>query len=286
LHSAQLESVPACPSDEDIAAYLDGRLTMGARASVEAHIADCENCRTLFAASAAVADSSPIAVPELRQARASLRYGLPAALAVAAAALIVVTVDGGRSRPTALRSALVQAVGSSRPLEARLSGGFHWGSYGGGLRSGSDRQLPPDLRIRLAEAEATAQELATPAADWESALARLIGGDPDRAIAQLHAVRGPVQNTPEFLNDLAAAYLTRGQHSPSISDARAAVDLTRRAIVLKPRFREALFNHALALERVGDAAAARDAWNVYVREDAGSPWAREARDHLTALSPR
>lgn len=41
-----------CPSLEDIAAFLDGKLSEGERARVVAHLADCESCYALFAEAA------------------------------------------------------------------------------------------------------------------------------------------------------------------------------------------------------------------------------------------
>ncbi|HEX5716031.1 MAG TPA: zf-HC2 domain-containing protein, partial [Thermoanaerobaculia bacterium] len=41
-----------CPPLEDIAAFLDGKLSEGERARVVAHLADCESCYAVFAGAA------------------------------------------------------------------------------------------------------------------------------------------------------------------------------------------------------------------------------------------
>jgi anti-sigma factor RsiW len=40
---------PECPSEETLAAFVDGGLTAEERRSVEEHLEDCAKCRTLVA---------------------------------------------------------------------------------------------------------------------------------------------------------------------------------------------------------------------------------------------
>jgi Tfp pilus assembly protein PilF len=55
---------------------------------------------------------------------------------------------------------------------------------------------------------------------------------------------------------------------------------TDEVIAKDPRRAEALFNRALALESLGQNDAARAAWEAYLKVDASSAWADEARQRL------
>jgi hypothetical protein len=76
-----------CPPLEDIAAFLDGKLSEGERARIIAHLADCQSCYTVFADAARFqleeereaeeTGKSPIPFP--RKAAASKRWALPLA---------------------------------------------------------------------------------------------------------------------------------------------------------------------------------------------------------------
>lgn len=84
-----------CPSLEDIAAFLDGKLSEGERSRVVAHLADCESCYAVFAGAArfqleeeeesrapeASEERAPAPVVPL-QRRTILRWALPLAAAL------------------------------------------------------------------------------------------------------------------------------------------------------------------------------------------------------------
>jgi hypothetical protein len=54
------QSWPPCPTDEEIAAFLDGGLAAGERARITAHLAGCESCFEVFAGAAGVlAEQAP-----------------------------------------------------------------------------------------------------------------------------------------------------------------------------------------------------------------------------------
>src|SRR3954471_18383905 len=58
----------ACPDPETLAAYVDGMLDPAARAAVEAHAADCRDCREILADTAAflldVGQAEPAGEPD------------------------------------------------------------------------------------------------------------------------------------------------------------------------------------------------------------------------------
>jgi hypothetical protein len=86
--------VDAHLSVDDIAAMIDGRLPATRRAAVEAHLAECSQCRREFVDASAVVGSTPASSP-----RWSRRW-IPL---VAAAAIVVVAVPLIRGRGTSAR---------------------------------------------------------------------------------------------------------------------------------------------------------------------------------------
>ncbi|HET9768461.1 MAG TPA: CHAT domain-containing protein [Thermoanaerobaculia bacterium] len=72
----------------------------------------------------------------------------------------------------------------------------------------------------------------------------------------------------------------REQHD---DDLPAALEVIDQALEKSPQLPEALFNRALALERLFLRASAKKAWQEYLEVDDSSPWAREARERLAAI---
>ncbi len=82
--------------------------------------------------------------------------------------------------------------------------------------------------------------------------------------------------------DLAAAYYMRGLATDSLDDfARAlqALDGSAKTVM-------ATFNRALILEQLCDREAAAAEWRNYLAADDSSPWAAEAREHLSRDAAR
>lgn len=77
-----------------------------------------------------------------------------------------------------------------------------------------------------------------------------------------------------------AADTERGRHE---ADVPAALEAIERALEMTPHLREALFNRALALERLYLLRSARRAWQAYLEVDTDSPWALEARQRMDAI---
>ena len=86
-----------------------------------------------------------------------------------------------------------------------------------------------------------------------------------------------------LLSDLSAAYLARAAVSNQPQDFTKAVTMADRAVKLDPRLAEAWFNRACGLERLSLSDEAKRAWQDYLKVDATSEWASEARARLNAL---
>ncbi len=285
-----------CPDLETIAAYLDGRLTDRERARVTAHLADCEDCYALFSESARVVIDEPtVAVPWHTRLKATIKQMRPAVAAgwtgtvLATAAALTMFVQTGqlarlRSSDSNLQ-ALVAAVGTDRPFDARLSG-FAYGPVRGPVRSGESSSAPavsPDVRIAAAQIEKMASGSRTPQSLKALGVAYLVLGDVNRAVPVLEEAADlatRTRNAHVLAGDLPAAYLARATRNSQPQDFANALTAAERAVKLDPRLAEGWFNRACALERLSLADEARQAWQDYLKVDDRSGWAEEARSRM------
>lgn len=107
----------------------------------------------------------------------------------------------------------------------------------------------------------------------------------DAAISSLeHAVRLAEHPAP-VLADLAGAFLLRAERDQSPLDVLRALEAAERALAEEPKNEVAAFNRAMALERIGLARAAREAWGAYHAADPRSGWGVEAGERAQALVP-
>lgn len=278
------------PSDETLAAFIDGRLDAATRAAVISHVATCDDCYAIIAASAERTGMPP------RPVRHPMRR---IALAVAASLTLVAIIGGIVFRmrePDLLRG--LAAETKHRRIEARITG-FPYREY-----------EPP---MRGSEADNIARSTSEwKAMRYESEIARRADANPN--VKNLHALavshlemgffdqaagefeRTLMMETREstaaraiaksadatLLSDAAAAYLARGKARRAQADFFAAVEATERAWKLAKQ-PEIAWNRALAFEEMHVRADAIAAWEAYLRLDPNSQWSVEAREHLKQL---
>jgi tetratricopeptide (TPR) repeat protein len=106
------------------------------------------------------------------------------------------------------------------------------------------------------------------------------------AVRELEAAAKLAGGDAKIHNDLGAAHFESAKASAQEKRlealARALEEFTR-ATELDPDSLEALFNRSLALQELGARREARESWELYLRKDSSSPWAEEARRHLSRL---
>jgi tetratricopeptide (TPR) repeat protein len=310
------QPVGECPDMELIAAYLDNRLGQRERARVTEHLGSCEECYFVFREAAQTHVDDRLGQSRGRAPRAWLAMPIvacaSAGAALAAAAAVCLTVGTGivTWRPADRElQALVAAVGTTRPIEARLTGGFAYGPLHGVMRGASMlTPLPPapqnggapygplrvtttpvpptvmpEVIIAATRGEKRLAALGTPAALHALGVAGIVVFDLDRAIPMIERAVNQPSPDPKFLNDLAAAYLARAARDSQHQDLVKALAAADRAVNADATLAEALFNRALALERLSLVDEARAAWQEYLRVDENSGWADEAREHLRGL---
>jgi CHAT domain-containing protein/TolA-binding protein len=266
-----------CPSDDTLAAFVDGRVDAETRAIVLEHIETCADCMAaVLSANAQRNEESEIG---------RTRRPLPAWLAVAAAALIAVIAAPfllRRHDPVARLVAL--APHSARVVEPRLTGGFAWAEYAGAERATATNADPEQMKLAGAAGEMIERANRDRDADSQHAagVAMVLVQRPAEGIARLEAAAGQ-KNDAKSWSDLAAARYAAASQLGRASLYPSALAAADAALRVDPKLPEALFNRALIVERLGLADEARRAWQRYLQVDASSAWAGEARTHLADL---
>lgn len=284
------DHVPA----ERLAEFAEGVLSGAARAETGRHLAACEACRFVLAETVAFLEQE-------RQVESptSGRYGqnstigaffrrrgpLTAACALAAAAALFVAIRIVRPAwvggpPGVVRPELAELIAAvndepTRPVEGRLSGGFKYAPPRRATRGAGDRAISPDVRVAAARLAASAGVHAD--ADDRAAIgvALIVTGQFDEAIGRLTEAVGSSRGNPRFWNDLAVAYLARGQQSGDAADALGALHATDEAIRIQPDMPEAHFNRALALQALARTDEAANERRRCRELEPDSPWTHE-----------
>jgi len=285
---------PACPDDEQLAAYVDNRLDPSARLRTEAHLADCSRCRTVLRDTQAFLNREAQRFPKRRS-----QLGWPTAaiagLATAAAVLLYLgtgMVWFSRRAPTepAARPELAGLVAAAaheptRLAEGRLSGGFVYKPAPVQTR-GATAGISPEVKIAAARIEQSVRGQNTPAAEAALGASYLAVGDLDRAVERLEAAVDQSPGDPHFQNDLSVAYIARATRSGRADDWPKAFAAAERAAKSDPKLVEPCFNRALALEGLTLATEAAEAWDECARASTGSEWANEAQARAEAIRSR
>jgi CHAT domain-containing protein len=287
-----------CPDPEALAAFVDQGLRADETTQIEAHLGECDTCRLIvarvFDTKSAVLAADPAAfMPGQRSGRTTrlVRFRrahvvLGAGSLLTAAAVLTLMFDvGDRSK----LADLAEAVGDDRTVEARLTGGFHYGHVRAPVRSGgSSVASSDDWTIFAAAGKIREDAQRDPSAPNLHALgvAHLVVGEYDEAVRAIEDAIAEDPEPPQYHSDLAAAYLARAKHLDRPDDLPRALGAAARAIQGNDKLIEARFNRALALEALFLDDQARQAWEDYLLRDSPSGWASEARDHLQKLQQR
>lgn len=303
---------------ETLAAFLDGRLTPAQRARVEAELAASPESyewlvSTLRVAAQVEAEAEGSPGPEEsgnaddppEAARGPEPRVLPfyrkrgfltgAAAALAAAAALVLAVGppsgswlglgiAGRSR----LEPLVAAVGQERYLEGRLTGGFQYGPLRSATRG--TEGTTPNLSLLAAAGALQQESQARPTVDNLHAwgVAQVLLGYYDDGVRALHLALADAPDAPLVMADLAAALIARGDAQSTAYDYPRALTAAEQALAHEPALKEAAFNRALALDRLGLRREARKAWQQVIAMTTGQgeddAWVAEAGRRAQALA--
>lgn len=175
----------------------------------------------------------------------------------------------------------------SRPLEARVTGGFAYQPY---ERKRGDA-ITPDVdrdQINYALAELTRAVASHPTADTRHALGRLylLLGEFDKAEEQMISALKDSSGNARLHTDLAALYYERSKYADAAALLLKAVEHYDSAISIEPSLAEAWFNRALCYEQMSLFNQASKDWEKYLSLDPNSSWAKEARERLKKIQAR
>jgi tetratricopeptide (TPR) repeat protein len=172
------------------------------------------------------------------------------------------------------------AVKDKRYSEPRVSGGFDYSPYAGTLRGddeGSDSVLFERVEIK---AKAAARDTSDASARLMAARSHLIRGDSNeakQALLVLEQLSKSGVETPEVLNDLGVAQF-------QLLNYDEAIAYFSRALAKSPIYGEALFNRALAYQRLDRRAEARKDWEQFISQSSNDGWKNEATTYLNELT--
>jgi CHAT domain-containing protein len=263
-----------CPDDQTLAAFAEGKLKRREVAAVAAHLSVCLRCAHIVSAASEEVEEQP-----------AKRWPW---LAVAAAAVLLAVLAiplVRRSSAPSLADLVTLAPRSARVLEPRLSGGFAYAPWKGPARSTGGAQDAAKMELvgaagallKRADHDRSAN------AQHDAGVALALVEEPLDAVTRLRDAASRAPNDARIWSDLAAAQYAAAERLGRPSMIPEALSSADRAARIDPRLAEALFNRALILERMGVTQAAREAWQRYLDVDASSPWAGEARQHLSRL---
>ena len=282
------------PSDETLAAFIDGRLDAETRAKVIAHMTTCAECYSVFL-SATEMPSRAAARDVWRPRRAWIAVAAATIAAGIACAFLITPVRDRILHHEDGMAALANAAPAQRTITGRISG-FPYQSPAPVMRGSKFDPLQNPANASLLTAAAGVQRSVaarrTAANLHASGVANLLLGNNDVAIDTLHeallaeteerSVTAAVAESDDvpLLNDLSAALANRAiARRRPIPDAVEAVRCAERAWRIG-RTPEAAWNRAVAVEALNGRGHAMTAWHDYLAIDATSSWAAEARKRL------
>jgi tetratricopeptide (TPR) repeat protein len=301
-----------CPHEADALAYSENRLSERRREQLESHFVGCDDCRDFLALYArhsndeAETELEPLADSEIKNQAAriityikedefrhrsrasagffvSTRQLVTAGLILCAmAAATIYFVTRGEPKNEVAMQALALATKEERRIEPRLSGGLPHSSYPFVTRGAvADEDPQSDVQFDRAQAEMQFAESPSASAKDRQTLARvwLARGEADytrRALAILEQLVAAGNQSPDLLNDTGVAMLQLGRHNE-------AINYFNQALAKSPGFNEALFNKAIAEQKAGSVAEAREDWKKFIETSSDEKWKDEARRRLKAI---
>ena len=284
------------PSDETLAAFIDGRLDPETRGKVIAHMTTCSECYSVFVNATEMTAAAGAPESSRRSSRTGWLAVAGAATAAAVAVVFLVTPLRDRILPRgdAGMVALARAAPPQRIIAGRISG-FPYQPMAPVVCSHTADPLKNPANAALLTASAGVERSVirrrSAANLHASGVAHLLLGDNTAAVDLLHesllaeteqrTVDAAIEESDDvqLLNDLSAALSNRAVQQRNLPAAAEAVLCADRAFRLA-RTPETAWNRAVAIEALNGSKHAATAWQDYLALDRTSAWAEEARKKL------
>lgn len=220
--------------------------------------------------------------------RAMFPWPNPAYAVVGITAVAVVAWIGLRAlHPPSAEQLLAQAYTEHRTLEVRIQGAKYAPMQVERGAGQSDFDKPQSLlRAKILIGENLSKNPNDPAWLQARARAELLDGNYEGAIKSLQHALEVQPHSPGLLTDMGSAYFLRAESTDRAIDYGNAIEVLGEALAKSPDDPTALFNRALACERMFLYTQAVDDWEHYLRIDPQGGWSEEARKRLVALKQR
>ena len=284
------------PSDETLAAFIDGRLDPETRGKVIAHMATCSECYSVFMSATEMA--AVVASPNGSRRSSKREWIAVAGMTLAAAIAIVFLFTPIRNLVLPHQDngmeALAKAAPDQRTIAGRISG-FRYQPMVHLVRSAPADPMKDlangNLKTTAAAVLRAADARPSPANLHAAGVAYLLLGHNDEAIKNLHAalltetgersVTAAIDDSNDvaLLNDLSAALSDRNSLRRNLDDVAESLRCADKAWRIGGT-QEAAWNRAIATEILHGPGSAKTAWQDYLAMDRTSPWATEARKKL------
>ena len=204
--------------------------------------------------------------------------------AAALVLLITVTWIIQKEREPSIDQLIASAYTQERPFELRIAGAAQGPVRQQRSGEGSAFAEPADLlRAKYLIKERLAARPNDQAMLVASGKVELLEGRYDEAIRTFRRVLDAQPDSTALLTDLATAYFQRAVATDRAVDYGQTIELLGQTLARNPDDPVALFNRAIALERMYMYDEAIRDWQRYLREDPGGNWADEARHRLSEL---
>ncbi|HEY6141709.1 MAG TPA: zf-HC2 domain-containing protein [Thermoanaerobaculia bacterium] len=261
------------PSDETLAAYLDGQLDEETRQRVVWHIAECAECLDIV-----TANNEMKAAPVVRGVNWQRNSYIVLTAAAALAAVFFLTPARELIMPPDGIRQLASVAPPKRSIDGRITS-FPYRERAPTMRGTKEEREENEVDLTLlnvaAELQKRAEEHPTARTLHAEGVAYLMTGHTPDAVRVLENVRAQTPSDPQLLSDLSAAYLAAGRYPDALATANAAWAQTKTP--------EIAWNRAFALQSLGRRAEAIAAWNDFLRISDSPKWTVEAKEKLQTL---
>jgi len=289
------------PSDETLAAFIDGKLDAETRRRVVEHMASCNECYGTYLGATEWGREGGGLQSARSTAAKTKNYAVAAAGVFGIAAVLAVVFFaplGMWYHDYWAHDGMVALVAAANelddtPVQGRLSGGFEFKPIRGVTRSGKSTDDDEkswkisEIATKISSGNPSVEQLRTLGA------AKLILGDSPKAVEALeraicmetrhYSVADAVRTSDDarLLSDLGAAYYQKWSRFRDQTDLQQSLEASERAWRIS-KSPESAWNRALGLESLRSPLA-RAAWQDYVDLDHTSEWAKRAMEHLRHL---
>jgi CHAT domain-containing protein/predicted Zn-dependent protease len=188
------------------------------------------------------------------------------------------------SREPSVDQLIADAYTEQRPFELRIAGAAY-----GPVRQerGGERSAFAEPAVLLRAEYLIKEQLAARPNDQGLLIAsgkvELLEGHYDEAIRTFGRMLDAQPDSPALLTDLATAYFQRAVATDRAVDYGQTIELLGQTLARKPDDPVALFNRAIALQKMYAYEEAIRDWQQYLRVDPRGDWADEARKRLSEL---